>query len=494
MKNSFILSCFQITLIFFILSFSSLKAQQNIQIQQTVYLVEGLSNYEQQQLIKELTNLFQPISEQQPLNEKVLKNMAATISALHFEQASVDIIADIIYKAYRAEINGAPDVYVQDLALVGISTKLSAKQLEKAAKGIEKLMDKHIDPLVTEEFISYGLYNNWNGETIEYACQGLIDGVNQKLPAKKLALTLIISIDQQIQTASATQIVNNAINFLKTQQEQSPREAQRQDIAYQALQKAIENEIPRTIAEEIYFTAIEDEWSADVINAVNEGLIRGVKQGLSAEKLATSLLVRLAQVEDVQSPEKLVNEEIEFIASLEKKQSKLIREDQKKYKRKPVPPDYSQQSYLQPKKPTPSTKAPSGLYNSAGRPAINQQLMWQSIQEYLGPPPTPYHWGGTSKSGIDCSGFVLRLYQEQGIYLPRTSSRQFLVGNPVVGNLQFGDLVFFSKYGPAYKVTHVGLYIGGDKFIHSSASRGVTISSLNKRYYRIRYKGAKRIL
>ena len=87
----------------------------------------------------------------------------------------------------------------------------------------------------------------------------------------------------------------------------------------------------------------------------------------------------------------------------------------------------------------------------------------------------------------------MNVYREQGIWLPRTSKQQYQVGKQVLSNLQFGDLLFFSKYGPAYQVTHVGIFIGGDKFVHSSASRGVTISSMNKRYYRTRLKGAKRI-
>ena len=237
---------------------------------------------------------------------------------------------------------------------------------------------------------------------------------------------------------------------------------------------------------------MKDKWTIEVIEAVYQGRIKGVEKGLSPEKLGTAFLIRLARSEQIISPQKAVEEEIKFVASIEKKRSQIIQKDNKKFKRKPLPPTYTRPSYLQPKS-TPPTKQPETL-NLTNRTSLNQQMMWQNIQEYLGPPSTPYRWGGTSKTGIDCSGFVMNVYRQQGYLLPRTSKEQYLTGRPVLGNLQFGDLLFFSKYGPAYQVTHVGIYIGGDKFVHSSASRGVTISSLNKRYYRLRLKGAKRII
>lgn len=106
---------------------------------------------------------------------------------------------------------------------------------------------------------------------------------------------------------------------------------------------------------------------------------------------------------------------------------------------------------------------------------------------------TPYSFGGTSERGIDCSGFVMRVFMLHGIKLPRTADVQFNVGSPVKkGQEQSGDLVFFETYcaGPS----HVGIYLGEGNFIHASSSRGVTISSLSDKYYRGRYLGAKRVL
>ena len=119
--------------------------------------------------------------------------------------------------------------------------------------------------------------------------------------------------------------------------------------------------------------------------------------------------------------------------------------------------------------------------------------MWQTIREFLGPPTTPYRWGGTSKRGIDCSGFTQAVYRQQRLYLPRTSRQQAQVGIIVRDQLKFGDLVFFSKYFNSY-ITHVGIYIGNSNFVHSSSTKGVTISSLNKRYYRARFRYAKRVV
>jgi cell wall-associated NlpC family hydrolase len=104
---------------------------------------------------------------------------------------------------------------------------------------------------------------------------------------------------------------------------------------------------------------------------------------------------------------------------------------------------------------------------------------------------TPYVFGGTSSSGFDCSGYTQHVFAMLGIALPRTADAQFYAGRPTRGGNTAGDLVFFQTYLPG--PSHVGIYIGGGRFIHSS-SHGVRISALSESYWASRYLGAKRVV
>ncbi len=105
-----------------------------------------------------------------------------------------------------------------------------------------------------------------------------------------------------------------------------------------------------------------------------------------------------------------------------------------------------------------------------------------------------YRYGGTSRSGFDCSGFVTFVFAKHGVKLPRTSLAMSGVGEKIARNkLQPGDLVFFFTTR-ANRVSHVGIYIGDNKFIHASSGGGsVRIDSLSKGYYNKRYAGARRV-
>lgn len=105
-----------------------------------------------------------------------------------------------------------------------------------------------------------------------------------------------------------------------------------------------------------------------------------------------------------------------------------------------------------------------------------------------------YVYGGTTTSGFDCSGFVQYVYKNFGISLNRSSRDQYSNGVAVSkSNLQAGDVLFFSSTGGS--ITHVGLYIGNDQFIHASTpATGVIISSLSQAYYTSGYVGARRMI
>lgn len=123
---------------------------------------------------------------------------------------------------------------------------------------------------------------------------------------------------------------------------------------------------------------------------------------------------------------------------------------------------------------------------------IAKSQLMDAIMDWLG---TRYHFGGTSRQGIDCSAFVRTVFAQSGnITLPRTAQTQIDVGRPVqrVSELQFGDLIFFHTMNHAY-VSHVGIYLGDNLFAHASSRYGVTISSLQSTYYATRIIGARRL-
>lgn len=112
---------------------------------------------------------------------------------------------------------------------------------------------------------------------------------------------------------------------------------------------------------------------------------------------------------------------------------------------------------------------------------------------------TPYRYGGTSsKTGFDCSGFVSFLFRkEAGIELPRSTREMIQLDAPRIkrSELEPGDLVFFNNRGRG-RVSHAGIYIGDDQFIHSASRRsgGVRVDSLDDAYWRSSFMQAKRVL
>jgi hypothetical protein len=107
-----------------------------------------------------------------------------------------------------------------------------------------------------------------------------------------------------------------------------------------------------------------------------------------------------------------------------------------------------------------------------------------------------YAWGGTSRDeGVDCSGLVRAVYRLNGLSLPRSMTGQYLAGATVSRDgLQKGDLVFFSD-APGRQVSHVGIYVGGNVFIHAPGrGQKVREASLDGRYFRERFSGARAYL
>ncbi|MDH4091822.1 MAG: C40 family peptidase [Cyclobacteriaceae bacterium] len=114
---------------------------------------------------------------------------------------------------------------------------------------------------------------------------------------------------------------------------------------------------------------------------------------------------------------------------------------------------------------------------------------------------TPYQYGGTTRSGMDCSGLLLNSFRAVEVDLPRTSEAQSKTGKEIkkMHDLAPGDLVFFATSRKRRKITHVGLVTDvrsrdNIKFIHASSSLGVVETNLFADYYQKRYRGARRVI
>lgn len=122
---------------------------------------------------------------------------------------------------------------------------------------------------------------------------------------------------------------------------------------------------------------------------------------------------------------------------------------------------------------------------------LTNDLLYDFIDEWYG---TRYRLGGSDKRGIDCSAFVQRLYERVfNISLLRTAAEQFQLCQSIWNKeeLKEGDLVFFNIHNK--RISHVGIYLINDYFVHSCTSSGVVISRLTDNYWRRYYAGAGRI-
>lgn len=128
------------------------------------------------------------------------------------------------------------------------------------------------------------------------------------------------------------------------------------------------------------------------------------------------------------------------------------------------------------------------LLNVEAELLIGDPLL-EHIDEWYG---TRYRMGGTTKKGIDCSAFVQTVYLSAfGFALPRTAREQYKKSRIISATeLKEGDLLFFNTRGG---VSHVGIYLQNNKFVHASVSNGVTISDMYDPYYLRHFIGAGRI-
>ncbi len=136
-----------------------------------------------------------------------------------------------------------------------------------------------------------------------------------------------------------------------------------------------------------------------------------------------------------------------------------------------------------------SSLTPTAIAPKLGPLSGDAERLRKVVESYLG---VPYDFGGQSKSGMDCSGFIRQVFSEvYGIRLPHSSAAIYDRGQFVSrAELRPGDLVFFKNFG---FIDHGGIYMGKNYFIHSATSVGVSYSTLDAPYFGDHYAGARRL-
>ncbi len=137
-------------------------------------------------------------------------------------------------------------------------------------------------------------------------------------------------------------------------------------------------------------------------------------------------------------------------------------------------------------------KAREAAHNEVSQPlgSFTKHLL-STVTPYIG---DNYRFGGLTRKGFDCSGFVMNIFKKYNYNLPHGSYNQVKHGQQIKkSQLKPGDLVFFDIRGKG-RISHVGIYIGNGEFIHASTRKGVVIDPLSDKYYQRTYRTARRIV
>lgn len=124
---------------------------------------------------------------------------------------------------------------------------------------------------------------------------------------------------------------------------------------------------------------------------------------------------------------------------------------------------------------------------------LTNTLLLSQMEKWYG---TQYCFGGSTDSCIDCSSFTQVILRDvYNVKIPRNSQQQFDASTKIeVENLKEGDLVFFNTVSASMVITHVGVFVCNNKFVHASTSKGVTISDLSEKYFAKAFRGAGRFI
>ncbi|MBI4377468.1 MAG: C40 family peptidase [Nitrospinae bacterium] len=463
----------------------------------------------------------QDISGGKGLDPDLLKIMEGVIKRTDFDGISEDKTFEIIKLVYGAFRKGAPLDYLDEIFDVAYTKDITIEQLFAAAHALREFYNSDVPQDIYEEFVYHAIEEKWNPAVMPALTRGLIYGVDRGLTPQKVALAIIIDVDQGgLKKKGADKLILDAIKFVREKEPEKWRpmkdverelmmkigkKRELEKLRGETEAKKREKEIEKQKAEEGLSKRLDEEKLK--FEQDRQKLIM-LQQEAERKRQEEAALRYKREQEEIQrrfeDEDKRLKVEKEKVAQDIEKMMKAYQDDILRYQREQTDVEKSVEKQMKEmekekekrnwereemrKKELEMMEQRVTEYGKRGN--LNTNKLFSTIEKHLG---IPYRFGGDSEYGIDCSAFTRRVYREQGTEIPRTSQQQAMVGKAIRGTaLQPGDLVFFNT-SIIGTVSHVGVYMDNNTFAHASKSQGVTKSSLRERYYSRRYVRANRI-
>jgi lipoprotein Spr len=412
------------------------------------------------------------------LTPEFINILNGVIKRTDFDNISEEKTAEIIGLVNESYKKGAALEYLDQIFDVAYVKTISVDSMTAAAKALKEFHHSDVPEDIAEEFVYHSLEDAWDAEAVPVLARGLIYGVERGLTPQRIALIIMLDVEQgALRKKEADQVVLDAIKLVREkepknwkpmkQSEKELAEKQEQKRRLEALQLQAEEKKRRQEA---------DKKKADEeLHRLRAGEGNGSRSS-EQERVAKQIeaMLKASQVELM----KYQTAQKELDAGLVMNREAVEREKQKRDQER----EQERQRRLADMQQNIASSGKSGR--------LDVMKLYATVDRYIG---IPYRYGGDSEAGIDCSAFTRRVYRSNDVELPRSSNEQSHVGFGVGSALmQPGDLVFFDS-SIVGRISHVGVYLGNGVFAHASCSKGVTKSGIKERYYMKRFVKANRV-
>ena len=316
-------------------SFPVRAASPSDQLVRMVRSIDGLTEVEIQQFSKALLDAFAvEVAAGKPLSPAFVDTVKSVVETGRFNEMAPQPVASSAHKVYKARHMGAPETELIDLSeVLFVQPDIGLHELVAASKALNLFRLSTVPEEIYTEVVYHALERYWKPGELEPVSKGLVYAVRNGLTPRRIALAMIIRVDQGLGDVPASKMVEEEIDYVRSIEPHRWRgsdraedltlsawelaEKKRQEAAYQGMDSASAAEVPEQVAQELAYVAIERNWSIPEIRSVFEGMIRGQAIGLTPEKLAVSMIIRVDQgLQDV-PPGTMVDQEIAFVSRIE---------------------------------------------------------------------------------------------------------------------------------------------------------------------------------